>query len=216
MIRALRLLPALLALLATSAMGQSENFVGFRAGYYGLAGGGDLEDMFQGLVEPSEFNGGTAGLFAVHYVTPNLAAQVSVDAFVPEVDFFLPSGDPDLPIPANASFGVFPVGLSARYRLWPDRFTPVGLAGLSLNPYRFDVSFAGFDEFGVEESGLRLGYHLGVGAELPFGIRWLFASELLYRNVDFSTTVLTSDGTSLEFEPDFSGFQLLVGFAYVF
>jgi hypothetical protein len=202
--------------LAGAVPASAETFVGVRAGYYGLAQGGEVEDLFQGLVEASSFNAGTVGVRGVHYFTPNVAAEITWDIYVPVVDFAVPTGVPDLLIPARAAFGAYPIGLAARYRFWPEQLTPVVFGGLSINPYRFDLQFVGQPQFGLEQSGVRLGYQAGAGVELPFGLRWIASADLLYRRVDFSVDFLTSDGTLLELEPNFSGFQLLVGLGYLF
>jgi hypothetical protein len=195
----------------------AESFVGLRSGYYALVQGDEIRDLFQGLVKGSEFNAGSIGLHVAHYFTQNLAVELSFDVFVPEVEFDLNADpDPNEVLPATASLGLYPIGLSARYRFWPERLTPVAFGGVSLVPYRFEVGSSFFPGVGLSQDGARLGAQAGVGAELPFGLRWLGTAELLYRRVDFKAEFLGSDGTLLEYQPNFSGIQFLVGLGYRF
>ena len=75
--RALPLLAAAVCCLLTGTPSQAQTFVGVRSGYYALAQGGQIEQLFQGYVDSSKFNAGTAGLQAVHYFSPNLAADAA-------------------------------------------------------------------------------------------------------------------------------------------
>jgi outer membrane protein with beta-barrel domain len=214
--RSLGLLAAC-ALVLAAAPARSQSLVGVRTGYYALLRGGEIRSLFQDLVTAGDFSAGSAGVFAAHYFTPNFGAELSFDAYVPEVDFDANADpDPNAVIPAHTSAGFFPISLSARYRLWPDRVTPFGVAGISVVPYRFDIESSFFPDLGVSQSGVRLGYQLGVGAELPFGVRWMASGEILYRGVDFETELLAPDGTLLKYQPNFSGVQFLVGLAYLF
>ncbi len=199
---------------ATSA--EAESFAGVNAGYWMLTQTDDLDSMFLGSLESGAFDGGTVGLHVGHYFTANLGAELSVEAYLPGKSFVVAIDPEPILVPVKTSLALYPISLSARYRLWPERLTPVATAGVSLNPYDFDVDFPGFPGTGVHNTGIEFGYQFGIGAELPFSLRWSATSLLLYRSIDISVEFLDSEGTLQEFKPDFSGLQLQLGFAYLF
>ena len=214
-LRAAALILPMAAAMATAVPARAESMFGLRAGYYALTSGSEFEDLLQGMAKTSDLNAGTLGLTGAHYFTANLGMELTADAYIPDIDLDL-NPDPNSVFPVNVDVDIYPIALSARYRLSPERVTPYGVAGISMNPYKFQIRSDLFPEIGIDQSGVEFGYQLGVGAEIPFLLRWLGTVELLYRGMDIGVEFQAPDGSLLEFNPSFNGFQFMAGVNYLF
>jgi len=214
-IRAAALLLPMVAAMATAVPGRAESMFGLRAGYYALTSGSEFEDLLQGTAKTSDLNAGTLGISGAHYFTERLGVELTADAYIPDIDLDV-NPDPNVVFPVNVDVDIYPIALSARYRLSPGGFSPYGIAGVSLNPYKFQIRSDLFPEVGVDQSGVEFGYQLGVGAEIPFLLRWMGTVELLYRGMDIGVEFQSPTGSLLEFSPSFNGFQFVASVNYLF